>query len=117
MRLLRVAIVVTVVGDAENAGEGLAGVGLFGAGDELGRALGDDAAAAFAAFGAEVNDPIGLLDDVEVVLDDEHGVAEIDEALQDVEELKRHRSASRWWARRECRGCGRSGAWKARARA
>src|SRR3989449_4001080 len=71
MRLLGVAIVVTVVGDAENAGEGLAGVGLFGAGDELGRALGDDAAAAFAAFGAEVNDPIGLLDDVEVVLDDE----------------------------------------------
>src|SRR2546425_7128259 len=86
-QLLRVAIVVTVVGDAENAGEGLAGVGFFGAGDELGRALGDDAAAAFAAFGAEVNDPIGLLDDVEVVLDDEHGVAEIDEALQDVEEL------------------------------
>src|SRR5882724_3611821 len=86
-QLLRVAIVVTVVGDAENAGEGLAGVGLFGAGDELGRALGNDAAAAFAAFGAEVNDPIGLLDDVEMVLDDEHGVAEIDEALQDVEEL------------------------------
>ena len=28
-----------------------------------------------------------MLDDVEVVLDDEHGVAKIDEALQDVEEL------------------------------
>ncbi len=87
MRLFRVAILVTVVGDAENAGEGLAGVGLFGAGDELGRALGDDAAATLAAFGAEVDDPVSLLDDVEVVLDDEHGVAEIDEALQDVEEL------------------------------
>src|ERR1700704_3462390 len=87
MRLLRVAIVVTVVGDAENAGEGLTGVGLFGAGDELGRALGDDAAAAFAAFGAEVDDPIGLFDDVEGVLEDEHGVAEIDEALEDVEEF------------------------------
>src|SRR5258708_670263 len=86
-QLLRVAIMVTVVGDAEDAGEGLPGVGLFGAGDEFGRALGDDAAAAFAAFGAEVNDPVGLLDDVKVVLDDEHGVAEIDEALQDVEEF------------------------------
>src|SRR5882724_8447293 len=86
-QLLRVAIVVTVVGDAENAGEGLAGVGFFGAGDEFGRALGDDAAATFAAFGAEVDDPVGLLDDVEVVLDDEHGVAKIDQPLEDIEEL------------------------------
>src|SRR5882762_5448366 len=67
MRLLRVAIVVTVVGNVENAGEGLAGVGLFRGRDEFGRALGDDAAAAFAAFGAEVDDPVGLLDDVEVL--------------------------------------------------
>src|SRR5712664_165863 len=87
MGLLLVAIVVTVVGDAEDAGEGLAGVGLFGAGDEFGRALGDDAAAAFASFGAEVDDPVGLLDDVEMVLDDEHGVAKIDQALENVEEF------------------------------
>src|SRR5437879_11617232 len=87
MRLLRVAILVTVVGDAENTGEGLAGVGFFGAGDELGRTLGDDAAAAFAAFGAEVDNPVGLLDDVEVVLDDQHGVAEVDEPLQNVEKF------------------------------
>src|SRR6266481_3410344 len=86
-RLLGVSILVAVVGDAEDAGEGLASVGLFGAGDEFGGALGDDAAAAFAAFGTEVDNPIGLLDDVEVVLDDEHGVAKIDEALQDVEEF------------------------------
>jgi len=39
--------------------------------------LRDDAAAAFAAFGAQVDDPVGLLDYVEVVLDDEDGVAEI----------------------------------------
>jgi len=39
-------------------------VGFLGAGDEFVRALGDDAAAAFAAFGAEVDDPVGLLDDV-----------------------------------------------------
>src|ERR1700674_1008279 len=69
------------------ANEGLTGVGLFGAGDELGRALRDDAAATFAALGAEVDNPVGLFDDVEVVLDDEHAVAEIDESLQDVEKF------------------------------
>src|SRR6266446_10367371 len=85
--LLRVAIVVTVVGDAKNAGEGLAGVGFFGAGDEFGRALGDDAAAAFAAFGAEVDDPVGLFDDVEMMLDDKHGIPEIDKPLQNIEKF------------------------------
>src|SRR3989442_4366744 len=87
MRLLRVAIVLTIVRDAEDAGEDLAGVGLFGAGDEFGGALGGDAAVAFAAFGTEVNDPIGLLDNVEMVLDDAHGVTEIKEALQSVEKF------------------------------
>src|SRR6266567_5442682 len=87
MELLRVAIVVTIVRDAKNAGEDVAGVGFFCAGDEFGRALCDDATAAFASFGAKINDPVGLLDDVEVVLDDEHRVAEINEALQDVEEF------------------------------
>src|SRR5216683_2024692 len=86
-QLFRVAIVVTVVGDAEDAREDLTGVRLFGAGDEFGGALGDDAAAALAALGAKINDPIGLLDDVEMVLDDKHGIAEIDEALQDVEKF------------------------------
>src|SRR3989440_5306007 len=80
-------ITVGIAVEGKNAGEGLAGVGLFGASDEFGRALGDNAAAAFAAFGPEVDDPVGLFDDVEMVLDDEHGVAEINEALQDVEEL------------------------------
>ena len=55
--------------------------------DLLGRALRDDAAAAFAAFGAEVDDPVGLLDHVEVVLDDQDGVAEVGEAIQDVEQF------------------------------
>src|SRR5882724_2255956 len=85
--LLCVAIVATVIGDTQDTGEGLAGVGFSCASDEFGRALGDNAAAAFAAFGPEVDDPVGLFDDVEMVLDDEHGVAEINEALQDVEEL------------------------------
>ena len=42
--------------------------------------------AAISAFRAEVHDPIGRLDDVEVVLDHEHRVAAIDEPVQHVEE-------------------------------
>ena len=52
-------------------------------GDLFGRALGDELAAVFAGFGAEVEDPVGGFDDVEVVLDDEQGVAGIDEFLED----------------------------------
>src|SRR6266852_6637525 len=87
MRLLYIAIMVTIAGDTQDAGEDLAGIGFFCASDELGGALRDDAAAAFATFGAQVDDPVGLFDDVEMVLDDEHGVAEINKALQDVEKL------------------------------
>ncbi len=49
----------------------LAGVGLLYLGDLFGSALGDDAAAVFAAFGAEVDDPVGVADHVEIVLDDD----------------------------------------------
>src|SRR5216684_1185922 len=87
MRLLYIAIMVTIAGDTQDAGEDLAGIGFFCASDELGGALRDDAAAAFATFGAQVDDPVGLFDDVEMVLDDEHRVAEINKALQDVEKL------------------------------
>src|SRR6266478_3479059 len=86
-QLFRVAIVVTVVGDAEDAREDVTGVGLFRARDEFGRSLGDDARVAFTAFGAEAGDPVSLFDDVKMVLDDQHGVAEIDEAVQDVEKF------------------------------
>ena len=47
--------------------------------DVLGRALGDDHAAAAAALGAHVDDPVGVLDHIEVVLDDDHAVALVDE--------------------------------------
>jgi peptidoglycan/LPS O-acetylase OafA/YrhL len=64
----------------QERGEELAGVARLVLGDDLGRALHDDVAAAVAAFGTEVDDPVGGLDDVEVVLDHEHGVALVDEA-------------------------------------
>ena len=51
------------------------------------RAAGDQLAAVGAAFGAEVDDPVGFLDDVEVVLDGDDGVAAVDQAVQDVDQL------------------------------
>ncbi len=56
-------------------------------GDGFRSALGHDLAASGAAFGAEVENPVGGFDDVGVVLDDENGIAEVGEAVQDVEEL------------------------------
>src|SRR4051812_22361101 len=59
----------------------LAGVRAGRARDLLGRAGGDDLTAVLAAFGAHVDDPVGRLDDVEVVLDDDDRVALVDEAV------------------------------------
>jgi hypothetical protein len=56
-------------------------------GDLFGGAGRADAAAAVAAFGAEVDDPVGGLDDVEVVLDDEDGITEADEVVEDLQEI------------------------------
>src|SRR5688572_8832460 len=64
----------------------LAGVGGVGLRHGLGGALDDHRAAAVAALGPEVDDPVGGLDHVEVVLDDQHGVALVDEPLQDVQQ-------------------------------
>ncbi len=55
--------------------------------DLLGRALGDDQPAAGTAFGAHVDDPVGGLDHVEVVLDDDDRVALVDESGQDCQQL------------------------------
>ena len=53
----------------------------------FGRPGRDDRAAAVAAFGAEVDQVVGGLDDVEVVLDHEHRIPDRDQPLQDVEQL------------------------------
>ena len=55
--------------------------------DGFRRPFGDDLAAAFAALGAEVDDPVGRLDHVEVVLDHDDRVAQVDQPLQHVEQL------------------------------
>ena len=53
----------------------------------LGCAVRDDRAAAFATFGAEVEEVVGVADHVEVVLDDDDGVAEVGETVEDFEKL------------------------------
>src|SRR5262245_24480490 len=53
----------------EVAGQVVAGVGGRGLHDDVGGAGGDDVAAGVASLGAEIDDPVGALDDVEVVLD------------------------------------------------
>ena len=56
-------------------------------GDLLRRAGGDDLASAVAAFQAQVDNPIGGLDYVKIVLDDDDGVAVIAQSVQYAEQL------------------------------
>ena len=62
--------------------EKLAGVGAWVAGDLLRRAGNDNFTTTGAAFRAEVDDPVGGLDDIQVVLDDDDGVAVIAQPVQ-----------------------------------
>ena len=70
------------VGACEVGAEEAAGVGGGGGHDLFGGAGGDDLAAGDAAFGAEVYDVVGRLDDVEVVLDDEQRAAGVNERAE-----------------------------------
>jgi uncharacterized protein len=64
--------------------EELPGIGLRTGGDVFRGPDGDDQAAPVAALGAQVDDPVGGLDHVQVVLDDHEGVALVAQAVQDV---------------------------------
>jgi hypothetical protein len=55
-------------------------------GDLLRGAAGDELAAFGSGFGADVDEVVGFGEDVGVMLDDDDGVAFIDEAMQDVDE-------------------------------
>lgn len=55
----------------------------FGGLEHLGGGAGEDYfAAVFAAVGADVDEPVGLLHDVEVVLDDYQGVSSVDNQVE-----------------------------------
>ena len=61
---------IIVCWETQNFGERVAGVGLFDASNLFRGALRNDAAASLAAFGPQIDEPISLFDDVEIVLDD-----------------------------------------------
>ena len=48
---------------------------------------GDDPAAAIAAFGAHVDDPVGTFDHIEIVLDHQHRVAHVGQAIQHIQQI------------------------------
>jgi len=61
----------------ERLRECLPGVTLLHLRDLLGRALRDDASTVFTAFRSEIDDPIGAANHIEIVFDDDDGIAEI----------------------------------------
>ena len=60
--------------------------GLCARGDLLGCAFGDDVATRLTSLRAHIDDPVGSLDDLKVVLDDDHRVSLIDEGLQSIQQ-------------------------------
>ena len=55
--------------------------------DSLWRACCDDLPTAGASFGPQINNPVSGFDDVQIVLDDDDGVAAIPEPMQHLKEL------------------------------
>jgi hypothetical protein len=70
----------------EHGSQRPAGVTLGASGDFLGCSGGNNLPALVACVGAEVYDPIGGFHDLQVVLDDEHRVAGVHQALEDFEQ-------------------------------
>ena len=66
--------------------QGSAGVGIRTGGQLLRRAARHNPPAAVAALGPQVDDPVGRLDHVQVVFDDQHRVAGVDKVVQDLEQ-------------------------------
>ena len=62
------------------------GAGGGGSGDLFGGALGDDFAAGFAAFRAGIQKVVGFGQNVEVMLDDDDGVAGVHQPVEEVDE-------------------------------
>ena len=59
----------------------------MGGGNQLGASLNHDPAAGIARVGAHLDDPVGSLDDIEVVLDHEDGMTRVDQTIEDHNQL------------------------------
>src|SRR5882724_9341877 len=71
----------------EIGGQRLSSVGLFHARDLFRSALRDDATSLFSALGSEIENPVGVADHIEIVLDDDDRVSKIGEPVQYVEQF------------------------------
>src|SRR5579864_9708636 len=60
---------------------------MFAGGDLLGCAGANHFAPAAAPVGAKIDDPVGRLDNVQVVLDNDDGISAIDEAMQNLQQF------------------------------
>ena len=58
-------------------GKSVSGVGFLHSGDLLRGALRDQSPAALSPFRAEIDDPVGVANHIQVVFDDDDGIAEI----------------------------------------
>lgn len=83
---VKTVVKITTVLQFEDLLEVFAGGGVGVLGEVFRGAGGDDLTAVLTAFGAHVDNPIGGFDDVEVMLDDDHGVAAVDEFTKDFEQ-------------------------------
>src|SRR5690348_10075632 len=71
----------------EVLGQRLAGVGLLVPGNRLWRSLRDDLTAFLATFRTKVDDPVGVSDHIQVVLDNNDRIAEIAKPMEDIQQL------------------------------
>src|SRR5208283_4746488 len=73
--------------EVQKACKSLARIRFFTARNVFGSSLCHDAAATLTTFRSEIDNPVGLFDDIEIVLDDQDRIAEIDQALKNIDEL------------------------------
>ena len=64
----------------------LAGQRFFGVAQSVGSSLEDDRAALMAAFGSHVDDPVSVANHIEMVLNHDHRIAAIDQAIHNGEQ-------------------------------
>ncbi len=49
--------------------------------------MGNDASTFFATFGAEIDDPVSIANYIEIVFDDDDGVAEVGQPVKNIEQF------------------------------
>ena len=64
-----------------------AGIGIFNFHDFLRRAASDNVTAFITALRSQINDIVGRFNDIQVVFDDNHGIAEFDKPVENSQQF------------------------------